>query len=162
MVADSGQNITRNKRYFRSEPVPSCGAAYLLTYLVTYLLTSWSIVFLEKLTGSASSQEIHRILWNPKVPHRTQKCPSPLPILSQLHPVHTTPSHFLKIHINIIVPSTSGSLQWSLSLRFPHQNPLHISPLPHTRHMSRPSHSFRFYQPHNIGLGIQITKLFIM
>ena len=130
MVADSGQNITRNKRYFRSEPVPSCGAAYLLTYLVTYLLTSWSIVFLEKLTGSASSQEIHRILWNPKVPHRTQKCPSPLPILSQLHPVHTTPSHFLKINLNIILPSTSGSHQWSLSLRFPHQNPVHASPLP--------------------------------
>jgi len=81
--------------------------------LVTYLLTPWSRV-LEKLTGSAASQEIPRILWNPKVHHRTHKCPPTVPILSQPHPVPTTPSHFLKIHLNIILPSTSGSPQWSL------------------------------------------------
>jgi len=33
---------------------------------LTYLLTPWSRV-LEKLTGTAASQEIPRILWNPKV-----------------------------------------------------------------------------------------------
>ena len=37
-----------------------------VTYLLTYLLTPWSIVLLEKLTGTAASQEIPRILWNPK------------------------------------------------------------------------------------------------
>ena len=117
----------------------------------TYLLTPWSKVLLEKLTGFAANQEIPRILWNPKVHHRTHKRPPTVPILSQLHPVPTTPSHFLKVHFNIILPSTSWSPQWSLSLRFPHQNVVPTSPFLHTCNMSRPSHSSRFYQPHNIG-----------
>ena len=124
----------------------------LHTYLLTYLLTPWSRVLLEKLTGSAASQKIPRIFGTQKVHHRTHKCPPPVPILSQLHPVLTTTSRFLKIHLNIILPSASGPPQWSLSLRFPHQNPVHPSPLPHTRHMPSLYHSSRFYHPQDTSV----------
>ena len=105
------------------------------TFILTYLLTPYSRVLLEKLTGFTANQEIPRILWNLKVYYRTHKRPPTVPILSQLHPVPTTPSHFLKIHFNIILPSKSWSPQWSLSFRFPHQNPVHTSPFLHTCHM---------------------------
>jgi len=135
---------------------------YLLTYLITSLLTysmeqspSWEANWF------AASQEIPCTLWNMKVHYCIHKCPPPVPILSQLDPVHTTP-HFLKIHLNIILPSAPASPHWSLSLQFPHQIPVHGSPLPHMRHRPHQSHSSWFYHSHNIGWAVQIIKFLIM
>ena len=99
----------------------------ILSYLLTYSLEQSPS--LEPNWFSAS-QEIPRILWNLKFHYRIYKCPPPVPIPSQLDPVHTPISHFLKIHLNIILPSTSGTPKWSLSFRFPHKNPVYASPLP--------------------------------
>ena len=128
----------------------------LLTYSMQQS-SSWEIIWFS------ASQEIPRILRNPKVHYHIHKCPPPVPIRGQLYPIHTPISHFLKIHRNIILPSMPRSSKWNISLRFPHQSPVHSSPLlpPHTYYMPRLSHS-RFYQTNNIGWGIQIVKLIIM
>ena len=73
----------------------------------------------------AASQQIPRISWNPKVHYSTHKRPPPVSILGQRNPVHIPTSHLLEIHPNIIHPSTPRSPQWSPSLRFPQQDPIH-------------------------------------
>ena len=103
----------------------------------------------------AASQRIPRILWNPKVHYRTHKRPPPVPILGQPNPVHIPTFHLLEIHPNIIHPSTPRSPQWSLSLRFPHQDPIRPPFLTHTRHMPSPSHSSRFYHPSTTRFNFQ-------
>ena len=83
-----------------------------LTYLHTYLLTysmeqspSWDANWFS------DSQEIPQILWNPKVLYRIHKYPPPVPILSQLGPVHTpTPTSrrsilILSSHLHLSLPS---------------------------------------------------------
>ena len=106
---------------------------------------------------SSASQEILRILLNPKVHYRIHKRPPPFPIVCQLDPVHTPTSYFLKIHLNIILSSSPESSKCCISLRFPHQTPVYASPLPHRRYMPRSFHSSRFDHPNSIGWGVQIT-----
>ena len=68
---------------------------------------------------------------------------APIPILRQINPVHASPSHFLMIHFNIILPSNPGPSKRSLVLRFPDQNPVCNSPLPETCYV--PTHLIPLY-----------------
>ena len=111
------------------------GVKSLLTYLLTHSMVqspSWAADWL------AASQEILRISGNPKVHCRIHKRPPPVSILGQPNPVHIPTSHLLQINLNIIHPSTPRSPQWSPSLRFPHQDPIH--PLSSPMRATCPAH----------------------
>jgi len=102
-------------------------------HILIFLLPPWSRVLVEANRFSAR-QEIPHNLWNPKVHYRRHKCPPPVVT------AEATPSHFLKIHFNIILPFISRSTKGSPSPRFPHQNPVCTSPLPYWCYMPRLDH----------------------
>ena len=106
------------------------GIARVTPHLHRIILTYSMVQSLWEANWFAASQEIPRISRKPKVHYRTHKRPPPVSILGQPNPVHVPTSHLLEIHPNIH-PSTPRSPQWSPSLRFPHQDPLHPSPHPY-------------------------------
>ena len=114
------------------------------TYLLTYYMVqspSWAANWF------AASQEIPRISRNPKVRYRTHKRPPHVSILGQPNPVHIPTSHLLEIHPNIIHPSMPRPPHWSLSLWFPHQDPIHPpSPQPYAPH-AQPISFFSILSP---------------
>ena len=71
----------------------------------TYILTPCSRVLLEKLTGSAASQEIPGILSNPKVHYRIHKCPPPVPILRNYVNIPNLSTRSLGSHLSKLFPS---------------------------------------------------------
>jgi len=59
------------------------------------------------------------------LPHSQVSATCPYPESNRSNPCPI--SHFLKIHLNIILPFKTGSSKRSFSLRFPHQNPRHVA-----------------------------------
>jgi len=118
--------------------------------IFTYLLTPWCRVLLEKLTG---------LLLVKKFPafHGTRMFITALTSvrhlsLSWASPIQSTYPHptswrsilILSTHLRLGLPSGL------LPSGFPTKT-LYTPLLTHTRHMPSPSHSSRFYHPHNIG-----------
>jgi hypothetical protein len=98
-----------------------------------WIINPWSRVSPNR---SSPSQEFPHILWNPKVHYCVHMCLRPVRILSQINPVHASPSHFLKIHFSIIVPSTPVCSKRSLSNTLPQQNAVCTNPcLPCPAHL---------------------------
>lgn len=80
---------------------------------------------------------------------------------SRMMPVHTFPSWFCKIHLNIIMLFMHSCSRWPLPLRFSDHSFVHISYLSHVLYMPlsfHPSWSDCF----NILWGVQIMKLLVM
>jgi len=120
--------------------------------LLTYLLTPCNRVSLEKLTGFQLVKKFPAF-------HGTWRfitafaMPATCPYTEPARSSPYLTSHFLKIHFNIILPATLWSSKWSLSLRFPHQNPVYTSSLPHTRYMPHPCHFLDFIIRTTLGEG---------
>lgn len=85
--------------------------------------------------NSTASQDIRRILRNPKVHYRLNNSPPYVPTMSKMNPVHTFPLYFFKMHFNIIYPSAPTSLG------FPIKYAVALPLFPAKCHMPQPSHS---------------------
>jgi hypothetical protein len=87
--------------------------------------------FWETVIRSAT-QQLCNISWKPKVHYRVHESPSVVPILSQMNPVHSTPSCLSEIHL-IFIPRVSFFLAFL-------QNPSMNYYSPHACYIPCPSH----------------------
>jgi hypothetical protein len=67
----------------------------------------------------AATQELLSILWNPKIHYRVHKIPPPVPILSQINPVHATPSYLSKFYLMLSTHLSLGRPSGLFSSGFP-------------------------------------------
>jgi len=108
--------------------------------LLTYLLTPWCRVLLEKLTGL-------QLVKNFPAFHGTQRFITALTSVRHLSLSWASPIQSIYPHPT----SWRYVLILSTHLRLGLPSGLFPPLLTHTRHMPSPSHSSQFYHPHNIG-----------
>jgi len=103
------------------------------------LLTPWSGVFLVQLTCSQLVEKFPAFygIWR-FIAKFTRACPYIEPDQFSLYSL----SNFLKIYFNITLSCMPTSSKWSLSIKFPHQNPVCSSPLLHTVSFSSTLYGF--------------------
>jgi len=130
----------------------------------TYLITPWSSVHLEKLTGFQLVKEFPKFcgIWRfittfTSVHYLSLSWASSIQSIPHIpHPTFWRFILILSSHICMGLPKCF------LSLKFPHQNPIYASTLSHMCYMPCTSHSSQFDHLNNIGWGAQIincTKL---
>jgi hypothetical protein len=96
------------KKYIRKKSELPHGEGQF-TYSLTHSLFAWK-------TGSHSAcQKISCFFMDPKVHYRVHKSPPLDPILSQLNPISLIDPYLLKVQLNVILPPTPTSSQWSLT-----------------------------------------------
>jgi len=119
-------------------------------------LTSWSRVLLEKLM---CPQPVKKFPTSCRT-WRFITAFTNIHHLSQISPLHASPSYFLKIHLYIILPSVSGSSNWFFPLLLPTKTL--YAPLLCPIHATCLAYLIFLDHPNNIRWGIQITKLLVM
>ena len=124
-------------------------APSFLPSFLTYLLTPWYRVLLEKLTGLQLVRKFPAFHGTPRfitaltnARHLSLSWASPIQSI-YTHPISWRSILILSTHLRLGLPSGL------LSFGFPSKT-LYTPFLTHTRHMPSPSHSSGFYHPHNI------------
>jgi hypothetical protein len=72
----------------------------------------------QEAASYAATQECPNILWQLNIHYLLQEGPKLVLNLSQINPVHTTPSYFSNIHLNIILPSGIFASGFPTKLRY--------------------------------------------
>jgi hypothetical protein len=128
---------------------------------LTYLLTPWCRLLFEKLIVTQLVKKFPAFYGTRRfiIVFREARHW----IVSWASWIHFAPSTCLpEVHLNVILPPTPRSSQWSLTSGPHNQNPINTSPLPHACHMSCPPHPPSFNHPNNIRRRIQAVKFITM